>query len=99
MTAAYIDTQWNTLELTSWGTHRLIHNGDNHIMWLLHSYSLMPSWSTENVIEMASMHAGYEADQCIATGASIKEVIILEPHVLYHCLLMHYYMLVTSREK
>ena len=47
-------------------------------MWLLHSYSLMPSWSTEDVVEMASMHAGYEADQCIATGASIdiKEVII-----------------------
>ena len=59
-------------------------------MWLLHSYSLMPSWSTEDVIEMASMHAGYEADQCIATGASIKEVIILEPHVLYHCLLVHH---------
>ena len=55
-------------------------------MWLLHSYSLMPSWSTEDVIEMASMHACYEADQCIATGASIKEVIILEPHVLYHCI-------------
>ena len=55
-------------------------------MWFLHSYSLMPSWSTEDVIEMASMHAGYEADQCIATGASIKEVIILEPHVLYHCI-------------
>ena len=49
----------------------------------------MPSWSTEDVIEMASMHAGYEADQCIATGASIKEVIILEPHVLsVHCLLL-----------
>ena len=45
-------------------------NGDNHIMWLLHSYSLMPSWSTEDVIEMASMHAGYEADQCISTGVS-----------------------------
>ena len=41
----------------------------------------MPRWSTEDVIEMALMHAGYEADQCIATGASIKEVIILEPHV------------------
>ena len=51
-------------------------------MWFLHSYSLMPSWCTEDVVEMASMHAGYEADQCIATGASIKEVIILEPHVL-----------------
>ena len=50
-------------------------------MWLLHSYSLMPSWSTEDVIEMASMHAGYEADQCIAAGGNIKEVIILEPHV------------------
>ena len=44
----------------------------------------MPSWSTEDVVEMASMHAGYEADHCIATGASFKEVIILEPHVLYH---------------
>ena len=51
----------------------------------------MPRWSTEDMIEMASMHAGYEADQCIATGASIKEVIILEPHALYHCLLVHHY--------
>ena len=61
----------------------------------------MPSWSTEDVIEMASMHAGYEADQCIATVASIKEVIILEPHVLYHCLLVHHccFVLVISREK
>ena len=60
-------------------------------MWFLHSYSLMPSWCTEDVVEMASMHAGYEADQCIATGASIKEVIILEPHVLsVYCQLLSY---------
>ena len=54
-------------------------------MWLLHSYSLMPSWSTEDVVEMASMHAGYEADQCIAAEA-IFFIVSMEPHVLYHCI-------------
>ena len=40
-------------------------------MWLLHSYSLMPSWSTEDVVEMASMHA--EAMRLISA-------LLQEPH-------------------